>query len=163
MRSNEFTAVMLSFLMMLALVSESLADESTRASSEETIERRHVFTLFGGSTRDGAEQGATIGLQYEYRLTKVFGFGGFGEYLGGDYDTWSIGTPVYFHPYAGWIIRAAPAVEFDDSETIFAFQFGAGYEFLLSEKWAFAPELKLIYSEGGTTKMFYGVSVNWEF
>ena len=96
-------------------------------------------------------------------MTKLFGFGGFGEYLGGDFDTWSIGTPVYFHPYAGWIIRGAPAVEFEDSERKFAFQFGAGYEFLMSEKWGFAPEIKLIYSEGGTTKMFYGVSVIWGF
>jgi hypothetical protein len=163
MPSQRITAMILSFLILMALISEGAADETTHAASEEAIERRNVFTFFGGSTHDGAEQGVTIGVQYEYRFTKLFGFGGFGEYLGGDFDTWSIGTPVYFHPYAGWIIRGAPAVEFEDSDSKFAFQFGAGYEFLLSEKWGFAPEIKLIYSEGGTIKMFYGVSVNWGF
>jgi hypothetical protein len=54
--------MVLSFLMMMTLISESVADESTRATSEETIERRNVFTFFGGRSHDGAEQGGTIGI-----------------------------------------------------------------------------------------------------
>jgi hypothetical protein len=28
--------------------------------------------------------------------------GGFYEYLSGDFDKWSIGIPLFLHPYKGW-------------------------------------------------------------
>ena len=119
--------------------------------------------LFGGITQGGADHGASIGLEYEYRINALFGAGAFGEYAGGDFDSWVIGVPVFVHPYAGWFILLAPGVEFEDSETSLLLRTGVGYEFEFLPRWALAPEFNVDLIEGGETKTVYGVSLSFEF
>jgi hypothetical protein len=119
--------------------------------------------LFGGVTQHGGDAGASIGLEYEYRVNPLFGIGAFGEYAGGEIDTWVFGIPGFIHPYAGWFIRLAPGLEFEGSETLYFFRTGVGYEFELSPRWGLAPEFNMDILEGNKTEFVYGLSLIYGF
>jgi hypothetical protein len=111
---------------------------------------------------DGSENGASIGLEYVYRISPLFSIGGLGEYAGGDFNSWVIGIPLYIRPYAGWFFRLAPGLEFEDSETNFLFRVGSGYEFELMPRWLLSPEINVDFVDGDT-KLVYGLTLSWEF
>jgi hypothetical protein len=87
--------------------SHVIAGESA-SSEHHKAEHYHknVVELFFGSTyedgKHGSENGFTVGLVYERRISALLGMGGFYEYVSGDFDKWSIGIPLFLHPYKGW-------------------------------------------------------------
>jgi hypothetical protein len=154
-------SILFCIFILVALTSIGVCDESESKAHEEGDYRNKV-SLFGGNTQDGSENGASIGLEYEYQLNPRFGIGGLGEYAGGDFDSWVIGIPVFIHPHAGWFFRLAPGLEFEDSETNFLFRAGLGYEFELMPRWSLAPEFNVDFVDGDT-KLVYGLTLSWEF
>jgi hypothetical protein len=146
---------------LVALTSSGVCDELESKAHEEK-DYRNVIALFGGNTQDGSENGASIGLEYVYRISPLFSIGGLGEYAGGDFNSWVIGIPLYIRPYAGWFFRLAPGLEFEDSETNFLFRVGLGYEFELMPRWLLSPEINADFVDGDT-KLVYGLTLSWEF
>jgi hypothetical protein len=98
------------FIILIVINSVALFTELEATAETDTIEYRNKMILFGGLTQEGADHGASIGLEYEYRLNDLFGVGALGEYAGGDFDSWVIGVSGFIHPYAGWFICLAPGV-----------------------------------------------------
>jgi hypothetical protein len=85
------------FLMIAMLINIAVAEEE-KEEIEEAHRHRHRLELFLGNTHEEGEDAFTSGLFYEYRLSEVFGIGGFWEYAAGDFDKWSAGIPLYIHP-----------------------------------------------------------------
>ena len=154
-------SILFCLFILVALTSIGVCDESGSKAHEEGDYRNKV-SLFGGNTKDGSENGASIGLEYEYQINPRFGIGVLGEYASGDFDSWVIGIPVFIHPHAGWFFRLAPGLEFEDSETNFLFRAGLGYEFELMPRWSLAPEINADFVDGDT-KLVYGLTLSWEF
>jgi hypothetical protein len=147
---------------LVALTSMGVCAELESEAHEKEGDHRNKVSLFGGNTQDGSENGASIGLEYEYRLNPRLGIGGLGEYAGGDFDSWVIGIPVFIHPHGGWVLFLAPGLEFEDSETNLLFRVGSGYEFELMPRWSLAPEINVDFADGDT-KLVYGLTLSWEF
>lgn len=63
-------------------------------AESEGIEHRNKLSLFGGVTQESSDFGASLGLEYEYRLSQLWSISGLLEYVGGDFDAWVIGFPV---------------------------------------------------------------------
>ena len=154
-------SILFCIFILVALTSSGVCDE-LRSKAHEEGDYRNKVSLFGGNTQDDSENGASIGLEYEYRINPRFGIGGLGEYAGGDFDSWVIGIPVFIHPHAGWFFRLAPGLEFEDSETSFLFRAGLGYEFELMPRWSLAPEINADFVDGDT-KLVYGLTLSWKF
>jgi hypothetical protein len=74
------------------------ADAEKQAGAEES-DLQNKISFFGGNTQDGSENGVSVGLEYEYAMTRYFGVGGLLEYAGGDFDAWVLGVPIFVHPY----------------------------------------------------------------
>lgn len=134
---------------------------STGAGAQSDQERRDSASVFVGNTQDGSSHGFTIGLEYEYKLTKLIGVGGFLQYAGGDFDAVAIGVPVTFHPLGGWAFRLAPGLHFN-SGTDLLFRAGVGYDFEVAPRWSVAPEFNVDFVDGDT-HLVYGVSAAYEF
>ncbi len=149
----------------LSLLVGLLAVAPVEAEHDEHSDSGHyhhdVFEVFLGGTYEdgdhGSENGFTIGLTYEHRLSELLGFGGFYEYAAGDFDKWSIGVPLFIHPYEGWRFALAPGLEHRDSDDEFLFRTGVGYEFELSEKWIMLPEFNVDFVDGEEA-FAYGIS-----
>jgi len=136
------------------------AEEQARTAGKEADDFRNRFSLFGGMTQEGSDHGASVGLEYEYRLGSYLGVGGLAEYAGGDFDSWVLGVPFFIHIYAGWVVWLAPGVEIEDSETNFLFRAGMGYEFEIYPRWSLAPEVNFDFTDGDT-KLVYGFTLTW--
>ena len=80
----------------------------------------------------------------------------------GDFDSTSMGVPVFFYPHAGWAFKIAPGVKFEDGGPNFGLRLGIGYEFDIAPKWLLVPELNADFV-GGETEFVYGVSFTRKF
>ncbi|UCE49348.1 MAG: hypothetical protein JSW47_04235 [Phycisphaerales bacterium] len=149
-------------MIALSLVAGLLAVAPAEAEHSEHSGSGHyhlnMFEIFLGNTYEdgdhGSENGFTIGLTYEHRLSELLGFGGFYEYAAGDFDKWSIGVPLFIHPHEGWRFALAPGLEHRDSDDEFLFRTGVGYEFELSEKWVMLPEFNVDFVDGEEALVF---------
>ncbi|UCE49593.1 MAG: hypothetical protein JSW47_05500 [Phycisphaerales bacterium] len=69
----------------------------------------NMLEVFLGNSYEDAEHrdenGFTVGLTYERRLSELLGFGGFYEYAAGDFDKWSIGVPLLFITMKDGVLR----------------------------------------------------------
>ena len=109
--------------------------ESESELHEGNHHQGYFAELFLGNTYEHGENGFSFGLLYEYRRNKLFGVGGFWEYAAGDFDKWSVGLPLFIHPYKGFRFFVAPGFEHKDSENEFLFRTGGSYEFEVG-RWA---------------------------
>jgi hypothetical protein len=152
---------------LLAVAFTAAAAEQGHGQHEEA-RHYHVNTaevFIGGTYEDGehgSEDGFTVGLTYERRLSELLGVGGFYEYAAGDFDKWSIGVPLFIHPYGGFRFELAPGMEHRDGDDDFLFRTGVGYEFELSERWMMMPEFNVDFVDGDESYVF-GVSFGYGF
>lgn len=157
---------MLALLLLVGLLAVAPAEAEYAEHPGSGHYHRNMAELFLGSTyedRDhGSENGVTIGLTYERRLTEFLGFGDFYEYAVGYFDKWSIGVPLFIHLYEGWRFALAPGLEHRESDDEFLFCTGAAYEFELSEPWVMLPEFNVDF-EDGEEALVFGLSFGFGF
>jgi carbohydrate-selective porin OprB len=149
--NNSICAVIFVFLAIL----------SAEAGAESETQGGQSVGFFVGNRDEGSSNGFTVGAEYEYRLSKLLGIGGFAEYAGGDFDSLVLGVPVTFHPLAGWAFQLAPGVEFN-SGTELLFRIGAGYEFEISPQWSLVPKLSVDFVDGDSV-FVYGLRGAYKF
>lgn len=135
------------------------AAEQTHATHQDSAHYHlNMLEVFLGNTYEdsehGDENGFTVGLTYERRLSELLGIGGFYEYTAGDFDKWSIGVPLFIHPYEGWRFALAPGLEHRESDDEFLFRTGVAYEFELSEQWVMMPEFNIDFVDGEDAFVF---------
>ena len=143
------------------------AAEQTHTTERESGHyHRNMVELFLGDTYEDArhesEKGITVGFIYERRLSSLLGVGGFYEYAAGDFDKWSIGVPLFIHPYGGWRLDLAPGLEHREGDDEFLLRTGVAYEFGLSERWALVPEFNVDFVDGEEAFVF-GLSFGFGF
>jgi len=142
------------------------AEPDQAAHPQAGHHHKNVVEFFGGNTYEdahhGSENGFTVGFTYERRLSALWGVGGSYEYAAGDFDKWSIGVPLLVHPYKGWRFELAPGLEHKKSEDEFLLRIGAGYEFMLSDRWMLIPEIAVDFVDGEEA-IVYGLAVGFGF
>jgi hypothetical protein len=152
---------------LLSLTPHLLAAEQTSSTHQDSeLYHHNVVELFLGSTYEdgdhGSENGFSIAFTYERRLSEFVGVGGFYEYAAGDFDKWSIGVPLFIHPYKGWRFQLAPGLEHRESNDEFLFRIGAAYEFVLSDRWLMMPEFAVDFVDGKEA-FVYGLVLGYGF
>ena len=129
----------------------------TTHQDSEHYHQNSVGLFLGNTYEDshhGSENGFTVGFNYERRFTKLLGIGGFYEYAGGDFDKWSIGVPLFIHPYKGLRFQLAPGLEHKEGNDEFLFRTGAAYHFELTEQWVVVPEVNVDFVDGEEAFVF---------
>ena len=154
-------------LYLLITAPHLLAAEHDQASHPDAEHHQNnVAEFFVGNTYEdthhGSENGFTVGLTYERRLSSLWGVGGVYEYAAGDFDKWSISVPLFIHPYKGWRFQLAPGVEHKKSEDEFLLRIGAAYEFMLSDRWMLIPEIAVDVVDGDEA-IVYGLAFGFGF
>ena len=122
----------------------------------------HRIELLLGNTHDDGENGFTIGVGYEYRISPLVGVGGLIESVTGEDREWILLVPVLFHPYKGWRFLLGPGFEGNRTkDNEFVFRVGAAYEFEIG-RWAIAPQFNLDFVDNRKVPVF-GVSFVYAF
>lgn len=91
--------------------------------AEETREfHRNHISVFGGGTsllgEDNDEQHTfiTMGLDYEFRISRPLGISAFVEYLFPDHEELLFGVPVFLHPFGEAKFNASPLLALEHGE-----------------------------------------------
>jgi hypothetical protein len=132
------------------------------AESKEANEENEVGLFLGGSHHNH-ENGFSIGLDYEHRISELFGVGGLVEYTTEDFDSWVVAAPVFIHPYMGLRLLAAPGFENRESENKFLVRTGIAYMIPVAKGVAITPEYNIDFITNGEKVQVYGVSVGIGF
>jgi hypothetical protein len=133
---------MLASLLLVGCATSSVhtatpAPRSLAVSVEEEHSEGHgagtqaVNVFAGGSDEVGDDDGATFGLDYEYRLAPEWGVGGFGPGVERRHDEWSaiarVGTFYEFPLRGGWVLSPAVFYDFTEHENLLIYGFNLGY------------------------------------
>ena len=137
--------------------------ESAEEEAEHEHFHRHEITAFGGLTTHGrSETGGSFGAEYEYRLTELWGAGAWGEYTGGDFDTWLAGAAVTYRPVEPLRFLGSVGAVNDDGDYDGLVRVGVWYSFPVGEYFV-APTFNVDFVEGGDTELVYGLSFGRAF
>jgi hypothetical protein len=150
----------LTFALSIGLVPVDLRGEDEQGT--EAVEYRHRLELFLGGTHEGSQGDFATGMSYGYRISKLFGVGGFIEYTRKEEDVWTFGVPLYVYPYQGVRLLLAPGLEREGSKNEFLVRLGIAYEFEI-DRWSIAPEFNIDLVEGGRRVLVYGLSFGYGF
>ena len=156
-----------SFATAPAALSMMLVATAVQSQHHEQAEHEYhnnYLALFVGVTsEDRRDSAATVGLEYERRLSETFGVGALIEHAYGDLDFTVYAVPFAYH--AGpWKLYAAPGIE--DSEhhhgNEFLFRLGVEYGFAVG-RYEVAPQFDIDFVEidtgGGNSILLSGVSI----
>ena len=149
-----------SFLLLVVLVLVPYgvqAEEATHREHSSELEHHQHAAVFVGNTQDGSDNGFSVGVEYEYKISKVLGIGGLVEYAGGDFDSWVIAAPLFLRPYKGLLFILAPGLEFEHSEEEFLFRAGIGYVFEIDGMWSITPQFNVDFVDS-EEKFVYGLA-----
>jgi hypothetical protein len=110
----------------------STAQLTGHDEGEEWIEEgRQELCLFLGISSKESEAGFSVGLDYEYRLSRLFGIGALAEYTGADFRDGLLGVTFTWHAWQELKLVGAPSVEIDPAERSDAFVFRLGGEYAI--------------------------------
>jgi hypothetical protein len=138
------------------------------AESEEVAEAhpehpRNSITLGIYSTRErNGERAQTLSVSYNYHFADQFSTGPLVEYAKDPLDLWIVGLPLRYHPGAGWVLTAMPAVEYHNSHAEPLFRLGIGYDFELEGGFLLAPEINLDWVDD-KTDLVVGLSFGFRY
>lgn len=157
----------------MLMPTELLADEVKESHEQETyphFHRHHVALFVGGThaeveieteggNREEGEDAFTIGADYEYRFSQLFGVGGLVEYAGGELEKTSAMAGLFIHPIGGLKFFFAPGVEHESDENKFVFRSGAHYNFFFGN-FAVTPVFAVDFVDGDEN-LVYGISFGY--
>ena len=108
----------------------------------------HVVGVFIGDTTEDrrAEEGLTLGVEYEYRATERFGVGFTAEHVAGDFNTNVFVLPLALHR-GPWKVYAGPGIERADRGNETLLRLGAEYGFRWGE-YEISPQVDVDFVDG---------------
>ena len=115
----------------------------------------------GSSGESGSVTEASVGLDYEYRLSRVWGVGFFFDYVGGVARASVAGPSLYLHPVGGLKLLVAPGFERHEGENEFLVRLGLGYGFDIG-RWALTPGVSVDFVDGDQAYI-YGLYIGRGF
>ena len=102
----------------------------------------HTIAIGIGGTHEEAEDGTTLGVNYEYRLVARTGVGLIVEGAASPIEAAVLALPVFLHPWRGAKIITAPGFHFTEVENNFLFRVSGMYELGIGRVWI-APGLAI--------------------
>ena len=115
-------------------------DEHNKTESHDHFSKHHI-ALFNGATTNFSHKSTayTVGLDYEFRFSRLVGCGISGEYIASESGEILAGIGVFLHPYKGTKLIAGPFLILAEEahsedheskkEASISFRIGVGYDF----------------------------------
>lgn len=147
-----------------AAVLGARAEESHMADGHDhhAFHRHHVAVFVGGTHDYHDEDAFTVGMDYEYRFTELFGAGVLIDVAGGDIESAVIGGGLFIHPWKELRFLTAVGKEFHNGHGEFVVRLGSLYDFHI-DQWALSPAVLLDVLESGHLNVVYGLGIGRGF
>jgi hypothetical protein len=141
----------LSFMTSGAVASEEM-------HGEEEAEHKHVLGIFLGVTREESEDLETMGIEYAYRISRLWSVGALVERADREKDSTLILAVVTLRPYRGWFLSGGIGKKDPGDERETTTRIGIGYEFEFAGGWAIAPQVNKDFIENEEDEEVYGIT-----
>jgi len=142
---------------------------SALSYGEEAVEETHIphgphhFSVLLADTHiDGEGNNATLGLDYEFRVSPLLGLGSVLEHATGDLDATTLLAVADVHLYEGFIMQIGPGYEHRGGENVFVARAGVLYEFEYAH-FTLSPQLHWDYHNGETNAFVAGIALGFSF
>ena len=123
-----------------SIFAHEYSEDGTAHAEEEHGD--NILNLFlGGTGNAKRDRGATVGIDYERKITGWMGVGFFAEGVGGELRDFVGGGLIFFHPFENFTLATGPGVDYEDQERHFIWRVGGAYEFSLGGGWHLGPAL----------------------
>jgi len=123
----------------------------------------HLSVVIGGSHINAIDETVfTLGVDYEYRINELIGFGFVIEQAFGEVDATTLIAVSDIHLWRGLALQVGPGIEFVDDETFAVGRIGMLYEFELEQEFTIGPQLHYDIS-GGEDTIVFGLAVGKAF
>lgn len=130
---------------------------------EDGEENRNRIGLFLGVTHKPSEDNGSFGLEYERRLSDLFGIGLLWESSPSLRERVLALPALFLHPVGGLGVLLAPGVEHEEGEDLFLFRVGLSWDFELGGGFTLAPGVNYDFVEGPNDAFVYGFVVSYGF
>jgi hypothetical protein len=124
----------------------------------EGLDHRHHAALFLANTYSTSEDKSalSIGLDYEYRISLLFGTGLMYDYATPSLDMHVFVVPLYYHPGGDWRMFAGPGVESSSHtdhghtshEEKFLVRVGMMYSWHFTDRYSLTPTFEIDIVDG---------------
>ena len=131
-------------LLILLLPLFAFAQES---EGKDEKEKKNSIAIFFGGTTNSESSAFTIGADYQYRISHLFGIGALIDHAVGDIQSTILG-PAFFLHLRNFEFTVAPVIEYSDDEWSPVLRVGVGYEIELPVL-AIVPEVFFDTERGG--------------
>ena len=114
------------------------------------------ISLFLGASSNSETTAFTIGMDYQYRISRLIGVGVIVDHATGDFKSTLVAPALFLH-VKNLSFTVAPGAEFSDDDTAMVLRLGASYEFELSRRFALIPAIFYDTERNGDPTLVYGV------
>jgi hypothetical protein len=127
---------------------------------KEEPEGKSDISLFLGGSSNFDETAFTIGVDYQYRISRVFGVGAILDHAAGDIKSTLVAPALFLH-VKKLSFTVAPGAEFSDDDTAMVLRVGAQYHFELS-RFSIIPAIFYDTERNGDPTWVYGLGFSME-
>ena len=127
---------------------------------EEGPEGKSDISLFLGASSNSEATAFTIGMDYQYRISRLFGVGVILDHATGDFKSTLVAPALFLH-VKNLSFTVAPGAEFSDDETELVMRLGAEYHFEIS-RFAIIPAIFYDTERNGDPTWVYGLGFSME-
>ncbi len=135
--------------------------EQTHDSAQEHA--KHTLSLFAGVTREHDENHQTLGFEYSYRLNHSWSLGAVIERADRQKESTLAIAFAHWWPYKELFLGAGIGQKDPGDKRENTFRATIGYEFMLGDGWAIAPNLNLDIIENHENEEVFGISIGKNF
>ncbi len=136
---------------------------SEGAHGGEAHHAKHTLAVFVGITREHSENLETLGIEYAYRINRLWSIGAVIERAEREKDSTLASAFVRLWPYKGLFLGAGVGRKDPGGERENTFRATIGYDFELGGGWVIAPQANLDVIEGEENEEVYGIAFGKQF
>ncbi len=158
---------------LLAVLASAAIAEEHEHESENPHGESEIAAFLGTVDPNGSGKAEfAIGVEYEFRMNRWFGIGGFADYADAD-DATTIGVPLFIHAHRfsrlkfliapGYLLNNGEDERGEKEEDSFLVRAGFAYTFNLTERFGLAPVFQVDFFDKGEEELayVYGVYFVW--
>lgn len=162
-RPTAWKAALAALLLPVAASAWAQEPASPQAAEADEPGPHHLSVILAGThVPEAEEMGFTIGLDYEYRISRTLGLGLVVEHAFGEIGATTLLGVADIHLFRGLIVQTGPGVEFIESESFFVYRLGVVYEFELGDNFTLSPQVHYDFS-GAENAIVFGVAFGRAF
>ena len=150
-------------LSLCSIVVIAAEHENEGTHDSEEIHGKNALAVFLGVTRENSENLETLGIEYSYRINKLWSLGGVIERADREKDSTLVLAFAQLWPHRGLFLGAGIGRKDPGGAKENVLRATIGYEFEIGGGWTIAPQANLDVIENAENEEVYGATIGKQF